>query len=136
MIRLAIVEDNLVYLQALKLYLAKAPDIQLVHSATNLQEIPVLTATRPDVVIMDIHPGGDSGIKGIRLIKKALPQTAILMLALFYDEEKIAQSIKAGASGYLLKKDSPKKIVEAIRHLFKSKGTIGGVPKKICDTDV
>jgi DNA-binding NarL/FixJ family response regulator len=114
MIRLAIVEDNHTYLQALELYLRKVPDIELVHTASNLQTISVLIANRPDVVIMDINVGKDSGIEGVRLIKKALPGTSILMLTVFYDKEKIAQSIQAGASRYLLKNDSPKKIVDAI----------------------
>lgn len=114
MIRLAIVEDNHTYLQALLLYLGKVPDIQLVHTAPDLKSLPFLIAGAPDVVIMDINVGTDSGIEGVRLIKEALHGTRILMLTVFYDEEKIAQSIHAGASRYLLKNDSPKKIVDAI----------------------
>lgn len=118
MIRLAIIEDNPLYLKALQLYLEKVPDIQLAHSASNLQSVPVLIAMNPDVVIMDINLGVDSGMKGLRLIKKELPGIAIFMLTVFYDEEKIKRSIDAGASGYLLKKDSPKKIVEAIYDIY------------------
>ena len=118
MIRLAIIEDNAVYLKALQSYLRKVPDIQLVHSASNLQSLPVLIATMPDVVLMDINLGVDSGINGVQLIKKELPDIAIFMLTVFYDEKKLEQSIEAGASGYLLKKDSPKKIVEAIFGIY------------------
>jgi DNA-binding NarL/FixJ family response regulator len=126
MIRLALVEDNRVYLNALETYLSKIHDIQLVHLASNLQSMPVLILAKPDVVIMDIDLGTDSGIKGIKLIKEALPHTGIFMLTVFDDEEKIIQSIQAGASGYLLKKDSPKKIVEAIRNIYKGEGSING----------
>jgi DNA-binding NarL/FixJ family response regulator len=126
MIRLALVEDNRVYLNALEAYLTKIHDIQLVHLASNLQSMPVLISAKPDVVIMDIDLGADSGIKGIQLIKEALPDTGIFMLTVFDDEEKIVQSIRAGASGYLLKKDSPKKIVEAIRNIYKGEGSING----------
>lgn len=126
MIRLAIVEDNNVYLNALKAYLTKMQDIEIVYVATNLQLMPFLISASPDVVIMDIDLGADSGIKGIQLIKEALPHTGIFMLTVFNDEEKIIQSIKAGASGYLLKKDSPKKIVEAIRSIYKGEGVISG----------
>jgi len=126
MIRLAIVEDNRVYLQALRAYLAKIRDIELVHVAGDLQSIHTLLSTEPDVVIMDIDLGTDSGITGVRLIKDALPTAGILMLTVFEDEEKIVQSIEAGASGYLLKKDSPKKIVEAIRTVYKGEGSING----------
>jgi DNA-binding NarL/FixJ family response regulator len=126
MIRLALVEDNRVYLNALEAYLTKIHDIQLVHLASNLQSMPVLISAKPDVVIMDIDLGADSGIKGIQLIKEALPDTGVFMLTVFDDEEKIVQSIRAGASGYLLKKDSPKKIVEAIRNIYKGEGSING----------
>lgn len=126
MIRLAIVEDNRVYLDALESYLSKIPDIQLVHVAVNLQTMEYLISVTPDVVIMDIDLGSDSGIQGVQLIKQALPDTGIFMLTVFDDEEKIVQSIRAGASGYLLKKDSPKKIVEAIRSIYKGEGSING----------
>ena len=126
MIRLAIVEDNHVYLDALKVYLTKAHDIELVYMASNLQQMRLLISAKPDVVIMDIDLGADSGINGIQLIKEALPKTGIFMLTVFDDQEKIVQSIKAGASGYLLKKDSPKKIVEAIRNIYKGEGVISG----------
>ena len=92
MIRLALVEDNRVYLNALETYLSKIHDIQLVHLASNLQSMPVLILAKPDVVIMDIDLGTDSGIKGIQLIKEALPHTGIFMLTVFDDEEKIIQS--------------------------------------------
>lgn len=126
MIRLAIVEDNLVYLDALEAYLINIPDIQIVHISNSLQDLPVLLDARPDVVIMDIDLGKDSGIKGVKLIKETLPDTGILMLTVFDDEEKIVRSIQAGASGYLLKKDAPKKIVEAIQDIYKGGGVING----------
>lgn len=126
MIRLAVVEDNRVYLQALRAYLSKIADIELVYVAEDLQSMPALITSKPDVVIMDIDLGRDSGIKGVQLIKEALPATGIFMLTVFDDEEKIVQSIKAGASGYLLKKDSPKKIVEAIYDIYNGESAING----------
>lgn len=124
MIRLAIVEDNRVYLNALEAYLSKVADIELVYLTDNLQTMPLLILAKPDVVIMDIDLGEDSGINGVKKIKHALPGTGILMLTVFDDEEKIVQSIQAGAAGYLLKKDSPKKIVEAIRNIYKGEASI------------
>lgn len=126
MIRLAIVEDSSVYINALKAYLSKDKDIEIVYIATNLQLIPLLISATPDVVIIDIDLGEDSGITCVQLIKEALPLVGIFMLTVFDDQEKIVQSIKAGASGYLLKKDSPKKIVEAIHNIYKGEGVISG----------
>ena len=135
MIRLAIVEDNHVYRQALQTYLSKVKDIKLVHIAADLHSMHDLISTKPDVVIMDIDLGADSGIKGVQLIKEALPATGIFMLTVFEDVEKIVQSIQAGASGYLLKKDSPKKIVEAIYDIYKGDGALNGrVAKTLLNT--
>jgi DNA-binding NarL/FixJ family response regulator len=126
MIRLAIVEDNHVYLNALEAYLSKEKDIEIVCVGANLQVIPFLISKKPDIVIMDIDLGAGSGITGVRSIKAALPNAGIFMLTVFDDQEKIVQSIKAGASGYLLKKDSPKKIVETIRNIYNGEGVING----------
>jgi len=123
-IRVAIMEDNRTYREALETYLNKIHDIQLVHIAGALLEIPALIAATPDVVIMDIDLGAHSGIEGVKIIKEKLPGAGIFMLTVFDDEEKIVRSIQAGASGYLLKKDSPKKIVEAIRAINKGEGSI------------
>jgi len=125
-IRVAIVEDNYTYREALELYLSKVHDIQLAYIAGDLMEIPALIAAMPDVVIMDIDLGANSGIEGVKLIKEKLPGTGIFMLTVFDDEDKIVRSIQAGASGYLLKKDSPAKIVEAIRNVHKGEGFING----------
>ena len=126
MIRLAILEDNRTYLNALEAYLNKIHDIELVYIAANLQSLSLLISAKPDVVIMDIDLGDDSGIEGVKLIKDVLPGTGIFMLTVFDAEEKIVQSIQAGASGYLLKKDSPKKIAEAIRTVYKGEAYING----------
>ena len=137
MICLAIVEDNLIYQNALAAYIEKMPDMQIVHMAANLRSLPALVEAGPDVVIMDIDLGNESGIEGVKRIKEALPRTEIFMLTVFDDEEKILASIRAGASGYLLKKDSPKKIVEAVRNVYKGEGAISGiVVKKLLNTVV
>ena len=126
MIRLAIIEDNRVYLEALQTYLTRVEDLELVFVCSDLQQMPELIAASPDVIIMDIDLGDDSGIRGVELIKKALPDSGVFMLTVFEDEEKIVQSIQAGASGYLLKKDPPKKIVEAVRSVHNGEGSING----------
>ncbi len=70
---------------------------------------------KPDVVLMDIDMPGESGIKGVTLIKEARPQAAVIMYTVFEDDEKLFQCLCAGASGYLLKKTQPEKIFEAIQ---------------------
>src|SRR5262245_55271182 len=70
-------------------------------AADALAEIPRL---KPDVVLMDINLGGPSGIDCVRELKRALPETQVLMLTVYEDSDKIFQSLIAGASGYLLKR--------------------------------
>src|SRR5215471_19476929 len=72
---------------------------------------------QPDVVLMDIDLPGESGIKGVQLIKEARPQTSIIMYTVFEDDEKLFQCLCAGANGYLLKKTPPQKLFEAIQEV-------------------
>lgn len=82
-----------------------------------------LPQDRPDVVLMDINLGGMSGIECVRRLKPRLPDTQIVMLTVFDDTEKIFSALKAGASGYLLKRLPPAKLLEAIREVHE-----GGSP--------
>ena len=77
----------------------------------------------PDVVLMDINMGGMNGIDCVRQLKPKLPATQIVMLTVFEDTEKIFSALAAGASGYLLKRMPPAKLLEAIREVHE-----GGSP--------
>jgi DNA-binding NarL/FixJ family response regulator len=68
----------------------------------------------PDVVIMDIDMPGKSGIDGVRMIKEARPETYVVMYTMFEDDDKLFQSLCAGANGYILKKMAPDKLEDAI----------------------
>jgi len=81
---------------------------------TALEELPELD---PDVVLMDIGLPGMSGIECIGLLKAEHPQIQIMMLTIYEDDEKIYNSLVAGATGYILKKTPPAKLLEAIRDL-------------------
>jgi DNA-binding NarL/FixJ family response regulator len=77
----------------------------------------------PDVLLMDINLGGMSGIEGVKKFKSIYPRMNILMLTVFEENNKIFQSLCAGASGYLLKRTPPSKILEAITEVHN-----GGAP--------
>ena len=78
---------------------------------------------RPEVILMDIQLPGMSGIKGMGIIKSKYPEIEIMMLTVYHDSHKIFDSLKAGASGYLLKHTSLPEIKESIENLLK-----GGAP--------
>jgi len=77
----------------------------------------------PDIVIMDIHLPGINGIECIKKIKPLNPGVQFIMFTVFEDDEKVFDSLCAGASGYILKNTSPQRLVSAIRELHK-----GGSP--------
>lgn len=79
--------------------------------------------TKPDVVLMDVDMPVISGIEGVRMIKNGFPQLNILMLTVFEDEDKIFEALRSGASGYLLKKIHPAKLLEAVLEVQR-----GGAP--------
>jgi DNA-binding NarL/FixJ family response regulator len=126
MIRVAIVEDNVSYLKAMQVLISSQPDLLLVYTAENLSSLVSLYSSEPDVIILDIDLPIRNGIEGVKLIKEELPQAGVFMLTVFEDEDKIFNSIKAGALGYLLKKDPPEKIIEAIHAINNGESIMNG----------
>jgi DNA-binding NarL/FixJ family response regulator len=83
----------------------------------------IIRRYQPDVVIMDIDLPEKSGIEGVRIIKETKPETLVIMYTMFEDDEKLFNSLCAGANGYILKKTSPYKLFEAINEVME-----GGAP--------
>lgn len=133
MIRLAIIEDNLTYLKALQTFIDHAGNIEIIYTGSDLRAfIDSFGSLHPDVVIMDIDLPGMTGIEGVRSIKSRYPDTNIFMLTVFEDEDKIFESVKAGALGYMLKKDPPDKIIEAIHSIHNGESVMNGqIARKI-----
>ena len=83
----------------------------------------IIRRQHPDVVIMDIDLPEKSGIEGVRIIKETKPETLVIMYTMFEDDDKLFNSLCAGANGYILKKTSPYKLFEAINEVME-----GGAP--------
>ena len=125
MIRIAIVEDQVRYRDLLRLILTGSDNIELLFEKEHCRNIMEdVVKQLPDVLIMDIDLPGRSGIDAVRELKEVFPDLKILMLTVFEDDEKIFGAIKAGANGYLLKKDPPQKILDAIRELYEGKASM------------
>jgi DNA-binding NarL/FixJ family response regulator len=113
--RIAIVEDNATLRRYLADFLNSTPGHHCVCACGSAEEalikIPPLT---PDVVLMDIHLPGESGIVCTARLRGKLPNLQVIMLTVYKDTEKIFQALKAGACGYVLKRADETEILNAI----------------------
>jgi RNA polymerase sigma factor (sigma-70 family) len=124
-IRVAIVEDNPGILNALEEVLKLDDNYEWAGSyATAEIAIKEIPDTLPDVVLMDINLGtGLNGIECVKKLKPVQPSVLYLMCTVYEEDDKIFDALKAGASGYILKKTQPVKLLEAIKELYE-----GGAP--------
>ena len=124
MISVAIVEDIKEIGEGLQLLIDNNNDFLCKEVYSNaeqaLKQIPL---SAPDVVLMDINLPGMNGIECTRLLKPKCPSTQFIMSTVYEDDENIFESLKAGATGYLLKKIEPYRILDAIREVY-----LGGSP--------
>lgn len=123
-IRIGIVEDNHEFRNALQLILGGTPGYVCTSVFSNAEEaIKRLALEKPDIVLMDIQLPGMSGIDCIKQIKSEAPDIQFMMFTSYEDDEKIFDALAAGASGYILKRTPPAKLIEAVRELYE-----GGSP--------
>lgn len=120
----AIVEDNSDIRLALEQIIEGSAEYTLAGSCVNGEEALVkLPILNPKVVLMDIGLGGISGIEVVRELKASHPEILFMMCTIYDEDEKIFEALSAGASGYILKKTSPSKLLEGITELIE-----GGAP--------
>jgi DNA-binding NarL/FixJ family response regulator len=117
-IRVCIVEDNRDIRQALEQILQLSTGFEWAGSYGSGEDalvgIPIVC---PQVVLMDIHLGGVDGIECVRILKRRHPEVLFMMCTVYEDDAKIFEALRAGASGYVLKKTTPDKLLEAIQEL-------------------
>ncbi len=115
LIRVAIVDDDEGIRASLATLIRRSPALSMTgdypDGETALKEIP---KRPPDVVLMDINLPGINGMECVRQLKSALPQVQFLMLTVYEDSDSLFNSLKAGASGYLLKRTASARLLEAI----------------------
>jgi DNA-binding NarL/FixJ family response regulator len=124
MIRIALVEDNPNMREGFSALLDEAPGLRCVGAhATGEEAVQRIPAEQPDVALVDIHLPGMSGIECVAKLKTQLPKLQVLMLTRYEQSDLIFNSIRAGASGYLLKNTPPAELVQAIEQVH-----AGGAP--------
>ena len=119
-----IVEDNNDIRQALEQIIMMADGYQFCGSFISAESAIIgIPKIKPNVVLMDINLGGMSGIDCVRELKPRFPDVLFMMCTVYEEDEKIFEALSAGASGYILKKTTPSKMLDAIRELYE-----GGAP--------
>lgn len=112
----AIVEDNAALGAGLRKIVESAADFRCVGVWTTAEDaLKKIDAFRPQVVLMDINLPGMSGIEATSRIKRHLPELQVIMVTVYRDLDQIFAALKAGASGYLLKRSTPEEVRQAIR---------------------
>lgn len=128
---IGIFEDHPDLREGLVQLISRTEDLECAGAWDNCLVIP--SAVRQcDVVVMDIGLPGRSGIEGVRELTSRYPSINVVMLTVHEDEQKIFDAIRAGASGYLLKKTEPTKILDAIREIRSGGANMtGSVARKV-----
>lgn len=124
-ITVAVVDDDAEFRQLVRETLLGAPDLQCrAECASGEAALAELPALQPDVVLLDIVMPGISGIDCLRRLRPLLAQARFMMLTVFEDYDRIFDSLRAGATGYLIKRGVAPRLVESIRDLAEGQSPI------------
>lgn len=119
-IRIMLVDDHNVVRLGLMSLFGTVPHFKVVGEAASASAaVSEARRTKPDIVIMDIRLPDGSGVEACRDIRSFRPQTRVIMLTSYSDEDAILDSILAGAAGYLLKQIEPSRLIEAVEEVAK-----------------
>lgn len=118
-IRLVVADDHKLFRDGLRLLLERRADLEVVGEAADGREVVRLAASlRPDLVVLDVSMPGLNGIEAARVIREHDPSVRIAMLSMHADRRYVLESLKAGASAYLLKDDGFDELVRAIPRIL------------------
>jgi DNA-binding NarL/FixJ family response regulator len=120
-----IVDDHALFRRGLELVLAVEPDLEVVGEAGDgIAAIDMAAELAPDVVLMDVRMPGLGGIEATRRIRTEQPMTKVVMLTVSEDEEDLFDSIRAGATGYLLKELSIEEVADTVRAVARGQALV------------
>ena len=134
-IRVFIYEDNITHRDSLRALINLSQELEWVGEAPDCTHVlEDMEAHYPDVVLMDINMPLVNGLIGLELIKKTYPSIKVLMQTAFEDTERIFTSLRNGANGYILKKDSVARLCQAIQEVYEGGAAINpGIASKVLE---
>lgn len=132
-IKIALCEDNDQFRESLKQFINDSPGYAVTTSCDSAENIiEELLKNTPDVVLMDIDMPGMNGIKATALVKSQFPAINVLILTVYDDDQKIFDAILSGATGYILKKTAPERILDAIQEVYEGGASMSAsIVKKV-----
>jgi DNA-binding NarL/FixJ family response regulator len=117
-IAVAIVEDDVTIREGLKALIGASGGFTCVGDYPSAEDALIHIGDHaPDIVLMDIHLPGMSGVECVRQLKSKLPSVQVMMLTVYQNDENIFAALKAGANGYMVKRTKPERLLEAIMEL-------------------
>lgn len=127
MTKVAIVEDNKTTREALETIVNMSPDFRCICTCPTAEEaLRVLPEKKPELVLMDIQLPNMSGVECVAKLKELLPNIHAIMVTVYEDPDRIFRALRAGASGYLLKRAEPEEVLSAMREVQQGGGAMSG----------
>lgn len=124
-IRVLVVDDHTLFRRGITALLASDPQLQVVGEAGDASEALRRAAElQPDVILLDNHLPGASGIQALAGLRESAPQAQVLMLTMSDDEQDLAAALRCGARGYLLKTSDAEVLATAIRRAAQGQSTV------------
>src|SRR5213593_3267140 len=119
-IRIMLADDHTLFRQGIRTLISAEPDMEVVGEAANGGDaVDKANEVRPDVVLMDIGMPGLSSFEATRQIKKNRPETKVLFLTMYDDEDYLVECMQVGAGGYVLKDSPAAQLLGAIREVHR-----------------
>ena len=114
--RVLLTDDHTLFRQGIRTLLSAELDLEVVGEAANASDaVAIARQVRPDVVLMDIGMTGMSSFEATRLIRKERPETRVVFLSMYDDENSVVTAIRSGARAFVLKKASSAELLDALR---------------------
>ncbi len=131
MIRVLLVDDSAAFRTGMTRLLATIPDVELCGTAGDGADgVHAALKQQPDVVLMDIAMPQTSGIEATRILRDQAPHIGVVVMTMLEDDDAVAQALRAGARGYLVKGAPQAEIVETIRGVYAGRAVIGAATAK------
>src|SRR5215468_10823109 len=127
-IRLLLADDHTLFRKGLASLLEKQSGFEVIDEAEDGADvIRKAQASKPDIVLMDIHMPGVNGLEATREITNALPETRVVMLTISGEDKDLFEAIKYGAHGYLSKRVEPEKLCELLEGVFRGEAPLSRI---------